>query len=70
MCFEEFLIVFSLCPCKDRQIIFIDLFILIPCIFPYKTGIFTVLCDRRIPDQFPVFIWCVQVKINTPSGSR
>ena len=44
---------------EDCQIILVDLFFRIIIIFPDKTAFLPVLRNRRIADDFPVFIICI-----------
>ena len=53
---------------EDCQIILVDLFFRIIIIFPDKTAILPVLRNRRIADDFPVFIICIKIKDKNATG--
>lgn len=55
---------------EDCQIILVDLFFRIIIIFPDKAAIFPVLCNRRVADNFPVFISRIKIKDKNATGGR
>ena len=59
-----------LLPDKQGQIVFIDPFLLVKIIFPDKTSLIPILGNGLLSQNFTILVNRIQVKNNTPPGSR
>ena len=56
-----------LLPCKDRQVILIDVLFLMVVVFPDEAAVIPVFSDRGIPDHCFIFIKRIKIKNEDPS---